>query len=270
MRIPMRSVVLIATAFCAIVAAGRGQTTSLQEQSVAPLLAQLHSAKKSERAEAYQKLRSNPTALRNPMVRAALLDLLDRENQELDASLLATQKTGHDSKANDDGDGYAEYYGFLLDTVDSFANWNDPHQACVLVSAGSSPDSPFAAEVARHAKTSVPCLLQRCKSEARMNRVVACPVLVQALAKGKDSLDSGSLQTGHQTVLSALQDPDEGVRIFTVDALGSFGGREFIPALKQLQTSDPASDDDGGVKHFGVREHAAHAIAAIQRRADQN
>jgi len=99
-----------------------------------------------------------------------------------------------------------------------------------------------------------------------MNRAVACPVLVQALAKGKEKVDSGTLLAGRQMVLSALQDPDDGVRVFTVDAMGSFGGSEFIPALKRVQVSDPAFDAEGPVKHFGVREHAAAAITSIEKR----
>ena len=49
-------------------------------------------------------------------------------------------------------------YSDLLSAVDSFANWNDPRQACILVNAGSSDDSAFATEVADHAKVAIPCL----------------------------------------------------------------------------------------------------------------
>jgi len=42
--------------------------------------------------EAFEQLRSNPVNLQSPEVRKALLDLLDRENHELDSQLLEAQK----------------------------------------------------------------------------------------------------------------------------------------------------------------------------------
>lgn len=109
------------------------------------------------------------------------MDLLDRDNHELHSQLVEAQRKGYPDEG--DNEGFAEYYGEILDIVHSFADWNDPRQACILVNANSSDDSSFAAEVADHAKATIPCLMQRSKSAVSMSRAVAVPVLVQALQR---------------------------------------------------------------------------------------
>jgi hypothetical protein len=229
--------------------------------TVAILLSKLYSEDQSVRAKAFKQLCANPANLQSPRVRTALLNLLDRENHELDEQLLEAQKRGYPDEG--DNAGWAEYYSNLLDAVDSFADWNDPRQACIMVDAGSSDDSAFAAKIADHAGITIPCLMKR--SAISMNRAVAVPVLVQALAKGKDTLDPGTVQTARQIILTALQDPDEGVRIFTVRALGKFGKEEMIEPLRRVAEADPAPEVQG----HSVRKAAADAIASIQKRASQ-
>lgn len=227
------------------------------------LLVKLRSNDGGVRAEAYEQLRSDPMALRSAKVKAAFLDLLDRENHELDAQLVEAQKEGYPDRG--DNAGYAEYYSDLLDAVDSFADWNNPRQACILVNASSSDDSAFAAEIANHAKVTIPCLMKRSEGPITVNRAVTVPVLVQALAKGKDSLDPGTAQAVRQIVLGALNDPDEGVRAFTVHALGRFGSEDMIAALRKVAETDPSPEVQG----HSIKKAAAEAIAAIQKRAGQ-
>jgi hypothetical protein len=57
----------------------------------------------------------------------------------------------------------ADYYGDLMDMVDSFADWNDPRQACIMVGAASSDDSAFASKISNHARVTMPCLIARLK-----------------------------------------------------------------------------------------------------------
>lgn len=265
----MRGVLLIGIVWLAIGAGCWGQQAA-DNRHVAVLLMELHSQDWTQRSTAFEALRSDSLALRNPEVRAALLDLLDRENQELDAELLQAQKARNSASEDksDEGDAadeaYAEYYSQVLDTVDSFADWNDPRQACILVNAGSSPDSAFAEEVASHGKTTIPCLLQRARSEVNLKRAVAVPVLVQALAKQKDALDSRTIETGRQVILNALRDPDETVRSFTVLAIGNFGERDTIPVLKNVADTDPAFSQERNT--YWIRVEAANAISAIEKR----
>lgn len=195
---------------------------------------------------------------------AALLDLLDRENHVLDSQIEEAQKKGYP----DEGDNaqYAEYYSDLLDTVDSFADWNGPRQVCILVNAGSSDDSVFAAEVANHARTTVLCLIKRSASPISMNRAVAVPILVQALAKARGTLDADTVRVAKQVVLAALNDSDEGVRGFTVLAFGRFGSEDMVPALRRIAEMDPAPEVQG----HSIRKSAADAITQIQSRARQH
>ena len=87
--------------------------------------------------------------------------------------------------------------------------------------------------------------------------------MVQALAKAKDSLDPRTAQAARQIVLGALSDPDEGVRAFTVHALGRFGAEDMIAALRKVAQTDPSPEVEG----HSIRKSAAEAITAIQKRA---
>lgn len=230
---------------------------------VTQLLARLHSDEELERAKAFGQLHSDPVNLKNPAVRAALLDLLDRENHEFDSQLAEAQKRGYPDEG--DNEAWSEYYSDLVSTVDSFADWTNPRQACILVNAGSSDDSAFATEVADHARVTIPCLMKRSESPISINRAVAVPVLVRALGRAKGTLDVGTVQAARQTVLAALQDPDEAVRSFTVHALGKFGTEDMIAPLRKVAETDPSPEVQGQ----SIRKAAVDAIAAIEKRTGQ-
>jgi hypothetical protein len=261
----VRVAIFFIAAACGPATARGWQQAVSNKPSVAVLLARLHSQDDVERSTAFEGLRSNPAALQSPDVRAALLDLLDRENQELDAKLLQAQNSSQEDKGDAVDEGYAEYYSNVLGAVDSFADWNDPRQACILVSAGSSPDSTFATEVARHGKTTIPCLIRRSQSEVDANRSVAVPMLVQALATQKNNLDSGTVETARQTILKALRDPHVMLRSFTVTALSTFGEADMIPMLKDVAKTDPEFSKESN--SYWIRVAANKAVAAIQKRA---
>ena len=260
----MRISLIFAIAACTTGTLSSAQQRIDSEPRIVMLLADLQSARASERARAFGDLRSDAASLNKSEVRAALVDLLDRENRYLDSLLEKAQRKGYPDEG--DNAGWAEYYSDLLDTVDGFVDWNDPRQACILVNANSSDDSAFAVEISDHATTTIPCLVKRSESVVSMNRAVAVPVLVQALAKAKAALESATIQAAKDTILRALHDPDDGVRASTVDALGSFGGTDMIPALKELSAHDRSPEIAGR----SIRKSAAAAIAKIQKRAGQN
>lgn len=217
-----------------------------------------------ERSDAFQALRSNPAALKSPEVRAALLDLLDRENRERDAKLLQTQNSPpKEDKSETEDEGYAEYYSNVLGAVDSFADWSDPRQACILVDASYNDDSAFAGEIADHATVTLPCLMNKAQSAISLKRAVTVPVLIRVLGKVQGSADPTTVQAARQIVLGALQDPDEAVRAFTVIALGSYGGPDMVTALRKVAETDPSPEVEGS----SIRKAAAEAIVAIQKRA---
>jgi len=223
-------------------AASWGQQAPTHKASRAELLNNLHSDHAEVRSKAYEQLRSDPAALRDATVQAALVSLLDRENQE---TLSGSEED------------YAEYVSWLAQTVAKVVDWNDSRQVCILANSVDPPE-----ELTDHARVAVPCLLQKSRSNSALTRGVAVALLVQALAKGRSELDAGTIQTVQQVILNGLRDPDEGVRIPTVEALEHFGGIDMIPALRVVAETDP--DPSEG---HAIRKWAAKAIAAIQKRA---
>lgn len=221
--------------------------------SVPQLVAKLHSSHLVERSEAIDEIRSDSVALHSRRVQETLIDLLDKENKG----------SPEDTASEDDeGEEYPEYFASLRETVNSFADWNDPRQACILVYAGSNdyPSSPQRA--AARARAAMPCLLRRSKSDVAIDREIASIMLVEALARGKEAVDMDTAQSARQIILSHLQDKDDGVRASTVDALSKFGGIDMIPALKLVASNDPSPEVEG----HSIRKSAAEAIAAIQKR----
>jgi hypothetical protein len=259
----MRMALFMTVSFFATGVSCWGQGATSSKANVTVLLAKLHSTKEPEREEAFEKLRSNPANLQSPKVRTALLELLDRENHENDSQLAEAQKKGYPDEG--DNEGYAEYYGNLLGIVDSFADWNNPRQACILAEGAYNDDSAFAARIVAHAKVTVPCLLKKSQSPISMNRAVTVPVLVQALAKANGALDPQTVQAAKQIVLRSLQDADEAVRAFTVGALGEYGAEDMIPALRKVAKEDPAPGEDGR----SISTSAVEAIAAIEKRSSK-
>jgi hypothetical protein len=242
----------------AVVCAAQQQTAS--KLSGAELLVQLRSDKWTDRANAYGQLRSDANALSDPKVQQALLDVLNEGNQLIEDVNRNPQGPSVDEKYGED---YVEYVGDLGETVDSFANWNDPRQVCIYVHEPYNPESKFAAKIASHGKVAVPCLIQMYASDVGLARAEAAPVLVQALAKSSDQLDSNTIANVKQVIQNALRDPVDAVRSTSVRALEKFGQLDMIPALERVAESDPSPEVQG----YSIRKSALNAIAAIQKRA---
>jgi hypothetical protein len=245
---------ILASAICL------AQQEPAAKRSVDQLLRQLHSAQWTDRAEAYETLSSNPKALSNPRVQNELLNLLGRETGYIRPEPGDPEP---DDIPDEQNEAFVEYVGGLGDAVDSFADWNDPSQVCLLVHQDYDPESPFAAEIAAHGKTTLPCLMQRFGSDIGLVRAEVAPVIVQVLAKST-GLDEKTIQAGKTLILKALHDPEEADRINTIEALKSFGGEDIIPALKQIAETDPAAPAANG---DSIRKWAAEAIEAIEKRA---
>jgi hypothetical protein len=65
----------------------------------------------------------------------------------VDAMQSFFRRRTQEDKGEAEDEGYAEYYRHVLGAVDSFADWSDPRQACILVDASYNDDSAFAAEL---------------------------------------------------------------------------------------------------------------------------
>jgi hypothetical protein len=269
----MRIILAFTLAACTAVPLVRGQQADAAKPVVSGWLIKLKSNDWTERSDALEAIRSDPAALRSQQIQAALLDLLDRENRDSDEALRKAQtainQNANRSTHKADGphyEGYGEYCSWLSETVDSFADWNDPRPACVLVNSGYVIYPPSPREAAARAKAAMPCILQMSMSDLAIKRAIAAPMLVEALAKARDFLDASVAKSANQAVLRNLLDPDEGVRLFTVDALGKFGGTDMISPLKDVAERDPSPEVEGN----SIRKSAAEAIAEIQKRVGQH
>lgn len=238
---------------------------------VAGLLAKLHSKDWTERSNAVDDVRTDPDMLHSQAIRAALLNLLDWENRKADKVFREARTHNHQEADNQDSEdagteGYGEYCAWLAQTVESFANWNDPRQACILVNAAQITYPSSSADAAARARAAMPCLLQMSVSDLKINRAIAIPMLAEALEKAKGTLDERSTQTAKKIMLSDLRDSDVGLRASAVHALRQFGTPDMIPALEEVSAKDPAPEEDG----HSIRKSAAEAIAEIQKRAGRN
>lgn len=212
------------------------------------------------RRDAYERLKDDPKALARTDVRKALFELLDRENRISVSTLReSAELVGVSDKYGED---YSQYVGELGDTVDSFADWTNPRQVCILVRQPFNPNSAFGDEVASHGKVALPCLLDMLRSDLSTLRAKSGPVLVHVLATARD-LDPKARQTARQMILKTLRDPNQVVRSFVIFALADYGGVDMIPALTHVAETDPVPEVQG----HSVRKQALEAIVSIQRRA---
>jgi HEAT repeat protein len=230
------------------------------QTSLSDRLKQLQAAEIDVRANAFEHLRARPETLARRDVRRALLELLDRENRVLESTL-------RDSNEQDGvGEGAGEYMGEVGETVGRFADWNDQRQVCIFVREAYSPESVFAAEIARHGQVAANCLIEMYKtSDVGLVRASAAPVLAQMLWGARRSrLDAGATSAARAIVLEALRDPNESVRSDIVRALGTYANRDMIPALRSVAESDPAFSSLTNA--YWIRKYAVKAMADIEQR----
>jgi hypothetical protein len=248
----MRKVILTLSMLVIVGPTFAGQQKPAANQSVADVLTGLQSKDWVERAKAYEQLAGDSAAMQKQEVRSALLDLLDRESH-------LTMSTAPEPENEEE---YAEYVASLIGTVDSFADWKDPRQLCILAHSSYNTDSPFAAKLAAVGRPIISCLMQMAKSDRPGDRINSVSILIQIRSK-VPGLGMGMIQDIRAATIRALHDPDDGVREFTVDSLRDFGGEDMIPALQEVAESDPAPEVQG----ISTRKNALKAIADIQKRS---
>jgi hypothetical protein len=83
-----------------------------------------------------RQLRLDPASLRDPKIKAALVNHLDRQNKE---------------PIHGEEEDFADDTSWLSDTVARIVDWNDPRQVCVLAISVDLPD-----QLGDHAKVAVP------------------------------------------------------------------------------------------------------------------
>ena len=238
------------------------QQSSLSAPDIDVLLAKLRSNSGGERDSAYERLKAIPAALQNPKVKAALLDLLDRETQRM----IGTPRLG-DSEVGVGTEGFAEYYSELSSTASDIGDWDDPHQVCVLVRGAGTPPARSAQEAASRERVAWPCLQQMAVDHAPIERIAASRTLIELTRRAGSANDPAIGQNAKQTIVHLLHDQNESVRAETINSLEQFGTEDMISELKQVAESDPAVAKR--TQNYWLRNRAAKAIVAIQKRSSQ-
>jgi HEAT repeat protein len=237
------------------------EANSIQPKGTFPpiVLAGLNNRDWRQRADAYANLKEDQE---RPDVRAALLVLLDRENQVIRNTLL--ESDGKIPVSDKYGEGYSEYYAQLLGSVEQTVDWYDPHEVCILVQGSYNPDSQFGTTLAvRGGATAARCLLEMAQGSDN-DRWEAVPVLVHLASVTKD-LPLDVQQQIREATTAALQISD--LRLITIAALGKFGDSDVIPVLQDIARSDQYSRVlADGTRRYDIREAAAKAIRSIQER----
>jgi hypothetical protein len=259
----MRASTVIKLALVLLICFEQGYTTPLQKESgLTHQISDLSSSDMQTRITAFMRMKDDPEILKLPEVKAALVDLLDRENQVV-ASATATPGSGTDEKY---GEGYGEYLDDLIDSVAKTADWHDPRQVCVLAHSAYNSASTVPERLAVEAGgVAVPCLMKMARGNF-YDRRESIPVLVRISTVTKD-LDPALRQQVKQSILTWLKDPDASIRMTVVLAIGMFCGPGMIPILDDIAHSDPESRLVDGKPVFDVREFAVTAIHSIQKRA---
>lgn len=225
-------------------------------------IVKLHSNNNGDRDKAYAQLKSDPAALRNPKLKAALLELLDRETRRM----VGMPEAG-DSVGDIGSEGFAEYFANLSSTVANIGDWDDSHQICILVRGAGVPPSHSSEEAATRERLALPCLREMSTGKSPLDRDTASRVLIELSARAGGALDPVVAQESKQMILNLLHDEDEGVRSETINSLEKFGTEDMIPALKQVAVSDPTMAKTS--HNYWLRGRASKAIAAIQKRAQR-
>jgi len=267
----MRAVLMAFIVWLSVIQLIAQQGTSIQNHrsDLTQLLAALRSNDPRIRVGAFEQIRSASAMLQDSNVQSALLDLLDLETRESNARVREGERrrAAHQNDVSESSDDNAMYMDDLLGVIESFVDWHDPHQICLLAKEGAALDAPDARESATRAQVALPCLQQLSRGELFMDRMNAVRTIVALLKSARNGLDSNTAEAMRQIVILALHDQRVEVQWEAVDSLEQYGRSDMIPVLREFAESSPGPD--APKDEIVVRKNAAHAITAIQQREAQ-
>jgi hypothetical protein len=158
-------------------------------------------------------------ARRNPQIRPALINLLERENRPDPGTRDLTE----------DG-----YYG---DVIACVASLRDPRALNALLDALYTGDGAGRG-VADLGGLAVPPLLQRLRESEYPGRRLTAARTLGFIAEGEPGGDNR--QRIRAALLVALRDPDMDVRWSVITALRSFSGPDIRAEMERIARTDPA------------------------------
>ncbi len=239
------------------------------QQQLADLLSRVRSDDWRQRAAAAAELIGKPDLLQAAGVKPALVDLLDRENATLDSTV-----RGSDSHPSSFKyfyfDGYSEYYGRLVEMLESLADSNDKHILNVLAHCAFEPDSQFAMNLVRYGEAVVPALLDVARGDVVLKKGNALALLAEILMRdrsGSPQLAERTRREIHETLAAGAADDELWVKTMAIRALGAVGDKESVRLLTKIARTDPATVwNADGERKFPAREEAVKALNELRRR----
>jgi hypothetical protein len=253
-------------ALVGICVSGRAAAQPAQP-TVASLLKKLNANQWEERDEAVQRLTEAPEMLRSPVIKRALIQLLDRENKRLRAPRPQSRQTAaNDDHENDENYAYATYHSMLLGLADSLIDPGDEPRVAILVDSVYNPDSDFALKLASYGQTVVRPLLKIAVDPNPERRPDALEVLGRVLRNHRLGtcrypLTLASVRDIEDRLRTGLRDPLSYVRLGAIQGVKAAGDVPSLPILEEIRTSDPYQSEPG---HYLLRQFASKAIAEIK------
>jgi HEAT repeats len=229
-------------------------------------VADLQSPDPLRRARAFGTWQDNPSLLEPTKSASILLDLLDRENRLFDTTLL--ESNGREGAGEKYGEGWAEYYKELLETVERTANKKDPRVVEIIAGGTFSPGWDAAVQLAaQYTDRILPVILAKSRSSLSFRRGQGIEMLAVI------ALHAPSLANDKKTVirdaLSAriTMDPEPALRGQAVRALGKIGDSRDLALLRHVAQTDPEVLVNQGKQTHPIRDWAADAVKQIEDRS---
>ena len=233
----------------------------------------LSSADSTERESAARELAAQYPL--RPDAKTTLVDLLAREKG------LIRPAFQEGAGGPGDGEGYAEYIGWLSGEVMKIAEaepdrtdvWN-----ALLAAYPGNGNTAYGKWLGTHGDKALPYLLAHARDHRaddldKQNRIDALASLAQIAAYERQPvtvkhLSAADLKMVEDLVRSGIGDADMNVRLATVVALEIIGDPQDLPALDQIALTDSYVTHDGGPSgaetHFFLREFTRGAAERVR------
>jgi hypothetical protein len=193
--------------------------SSSQDQS--DFITQLKSNNWEDRAKAFYTIHSIDSSPDAKEIKAALLDLLDRENQLIESTL--KESNGEKGVSVKYGEGYSEYYSDLLRFVEKQSDLSDKRTLSIIVHGGYDPESVFAQKLMNRGEEIVPILMEMHKSDLYGARYNSVMMLGQLVGRYRSKVSDQTADQIMQILIASQFDSNPMVKAGAIKSLQRLG-----------------------------------------------
>jgi hypothetical protein len=202
---------------------------------------------------------------------ASLLHLLEREDVVIGSTMI--QSNGTAGVTDIYGEGYAEYYGALLDACLAYCDKDGLLTLLLRNARTGAEDQSSAIDLLGNVRGRGFNLKQRTRIDSTLMIAAANPrsFLVRNAALGAldvsiadSALPAEARERIHTVVVAAAADPDFRVRRSAVGMLAEFGGKADFDLIRQAAENDTAVVVSKGKATYPVRDRATRALAKLK------